>query len=734
MKRYDKKKITALALALCMGASLAGCGTGTSGATGGSKTASTTTSDTQTIDQTEAATTSRTTREVEVVHAADAEELRTEILGDFSISSNRGALEGVDGVYTITEAGEYTISGLLTEGQIVVQAPDNAEVTLILAGASISSQTGAPICVISADKVKIQAEEGTFNEVIDAREESAGTASSGAASEGTDSSDADSDNVNEADAAEEEGEENDSDYGAAIWADCDLTLNGSGALVVNGAYNNGIQSRNDLKIKNLTLKVTAVNNALKGNHSVTIESGQILAISTGGDGIKTSDSEMKKKQQGTVSIEGGTIDIYAACDGIDAAYNAEVSGEDTVLNIYTASYSDYSGALSGDEEGAEETSDFYLILNPSDYSEDYAYYAYYYKEDMEDGIWKEASYDTQVSSRKGTYYGLLLAAPSGYSNVCFFRFEAGQEPSVENYEAVSDSGTVNDSKNGYMITSFAEGTISGDWVSLQTSSSRNMGGPGGMGGWGSGNTDKTEYSAKGIKADNEVRISGGTITIKSGDDAIHANGDVTLETGSLGSGSVVIDGGSITATAADDGIHADNEVTINGGYINIETSYEGIEGNVITINDGEIFVYAKDDGLNAASGNLTSYIYINGGYVDVTTPSGDTDAIDSNGYYEQNGGFVLVKGGASTGGMAGSIDVDREITIKGGTCIALGGICEYPQGCESLIYNRQSFAAGDYSLTDSEGNEILSFTLAEDYSCGWICSDLIDANEDYTLQ
>ena len=42
--------------------------------------------------------------------------------------------------------------------------------------------------------------------------------------------------------------------------------------------------------------------------------------------------------------EGAAADLYAARDGIDAAYNVEI-GEDTVLNIYTDKYSPYSGEV-----------------------------------------------------------------------------------------------------------------------------------------------------------------------------------------------------------------------------------------------------------------------------------------------------------------------------------------------------------------------------------------------------
>ena len=120
----------------------------------------------------------------------------------------------------------------------------------------------------------------------------------------------------------------------------DLTLAGTGTLNVKSTNNNGIHTKDDLVAKELTLTVNCKDNALKGNDSVTISSGTYTLIATQGDAIKTTNSAIKydtdgvtiKKIQGMVTISGGTLNLYAACDGIDAAYNAEISG-DAVINI-----------------------------------------------------------------------------------------------------------------------------------------------------------------------------------------------------------------------------------------------------------------------------------------------------------------------------------------------------------------------------------------------------------------
>lgn len=620
-KRINKSCVAAVILAMCLMTS--GCGSQNY------------TTNNKNTDTTIAS--SITAQDTNVTHADDADNYKTEITGEFSITSTDGStITQNDSVYTITQAGEYTVTGLLSEGQIVVNADDNAEITIVLNGTSITRSNGSPIYIKNADNVKIKSEENTYNCIVDARTE---------ADDNSDNSSSENGN-------------------AAIYAACDLKLVGKGALSVTGNYNNGIQSKDDLSIKNVTIKVNAVNNAIKGNDEVAIESGEIIAISRKGDGIKTSNSSLstKGKQKGNVIISGGNIDIYAACDGIDAAYGVDVSGDGN-LNIYTDTYSDYSEAVAADNSGSSASS----VGTPPDMN------------------------NTQNNGNMGN------------------------PPDMNN--SSSNSGNNRDMKGNF--------------------SGGNRAANGMPGNNSSGNSSKKSYSTKGIKAESKINISGAAINISSTDDGIHANSDSgVLETGEDGKGIISISGGTITISTGDDGIHADKELNITDGYINVLTSYEGLEAITINISGGQSFIYAADDGINACTGDgsSTPLINITGGYIDVTTGSGDTDAIDSNGSYTQSGGMVLVKGGSSSGQVSGSIDVDGNITITGGTCVALGGICETPvNSVNAYVFSSVSFNAGSYSVKDSSGNEIISFTLNNSYSNGWICASALTTNTEYTL-
>lgn len=633
-------------------------------------------------------TSSITAQDTNVTHADDADNYKTEITGEFSITSTDGStITQNDSVYTITQAGEYTVTGLLSEGQIVVNADDNAEITIVLNGTSITCSNGSPIYIKNADNIKIKSEENTYNCIVDARTE---------ADDNSDNSSSENGN-------------------AAIYAACDLKLVGKGALSVTGNYNNGIQSKDDISIKNVTIKVNAVNNAIKGNDEVAIESGEIIAISRKGDGIKTSNSSLsnKGKQKGNVIISGGNIDIYAACDGIDAAYGVDVSGDGN-LNIYTDTYSNYSEAVAADNSGSSSNSSGSSNQNPgsSSKSSSNATMMTYTT---------TANTDNQNNGSVGTPPDMNNAQNNGNMDT---------PPDMNNTQNNSNMGTPPDINNS--------SSNSGNNRDMKGNFSGGNGAANGMpGNNSSGNSSKKSYSTKGIKAESEINISGTAINISSTDDGIHANSDSgVLETGEDGKGIISISGGTISISTGDDGIHADKELNITDGYINVLTSYEGLEAITINISGGQSFVYAADDGINACTGDgsSTPLINITGGYVDVTTGSGDTDGIDSNGSYTQSGGMVLVKGGSSSGQVSGSIDVDGNITITGGTCIALGGICETPvNSVNAYVFSSVSFNTGSYCVKDSSGNEIISFTLNNSYSNGWICTSALTTNTEYTL-
>jgi hypothetical protein len=203
-------------------------------------------------------------------------------------------------VITITAAGTYSVSGTLNDGQIRVNTEDKETVKLILNGADIACATCAPIYVINADKTVITLADGTENHVTD----------------GTSYifEDAESDEPN-----------------AAIFSQDDLTINGTGSLTVNANYNDGITSKDDLKITGGSITVNAVNDGIKGRDSIAVKDGTV-AITAGGDGMQSNYDDQVDSEKGYISIEGGTVNIIAEADGIQAEYSLMISGGNVTIS------------------------------------------------------------------------------------------------------------------------------------------------------------------------------------------------------------------------------------------------------------------------------------------------------------------------------------------------------------------------------------------------------------------
>ncbi len=564
-------------------------------------------------------------------------------------------VSGTDGCYTLNgntltfttlrKDSVYSISGQF-KGNIVIDVGDDYKFDLELQGFSLISDTTNPILVVSGDEVSITAKSGFENYIYDIREA-----------------------IDDAD---------ETLYSGAIHSMVDLEICGKGSLTVVSENNNGIHSKDDLQVKNLTLLVACIDNALKGNDSVEITDGTTTLIATKGDGIKTTNSDISQKgnQRGTVTINGGSHTIYAACDGIDAAYNVVVESDATELNIYTDKYSNYSSEVTAVDENQ-----YYIRFTSSSYK----YSVKYYNSD-DDYVWVNAEYHSKVSGSRYNYYYYSFPKMSNYRQMQFFIYSSDMEQGQDNeYLVGSDYLTPNTGYDTFALTSQGN-SLMYQWTNYTTSTQNNgMGRMGGMGGMSDGNSDKGDYSTKGIKAGNEITVNAGIINIKSYDDAVHANSDTTLENGESPTGNVTINGGVITAYSNDDGLHADGILTIANGLVSVTNSYEGLEGTKVIISGGSVSVFSSDDGINGTTTSGTA-IEISGGSVYIYCSG---DGIDSNSRSSYEG--IVFSGGntvvISTSSGNSAIDTEKGYKYTGGSVIAVmprGGMTSEVVHCSNF--------------------------------------------------
>ena len=167
----------------------------------------------------------------------------------------------------------------------------------------------------------------------------------------------------------------------------------------------------------------------------------------------------------------------------------------------------------------------------------------------------------------------------------------------------------------------------------------------------------------GISSSNTVEITEGKFNINAGTNS--SNTDASMK-GIKADNDIIIDGGTYIIETVEDGIHADGKLEINDGLLNI-TSAEGLEATYVKINGGDITINASDDGINATnkSTNYDVILEINGGNINITMKSGDTDALDSNGNLYINGGKLNITANSP-------FDYDGEAKYTGGEMIVNG--------------------------------------------------------------
>lgn len=285
------------------------------------------------------------------------------------------------------------------------------------------------------------------------------------------------------------------------------------------------------------------------------------------------------------------------------------------------------------------------------------------------------------------------------------------------------SGTFN-------ITSNEDGIIGKDLLGIKDGKFTIKSGSDGM---------KSTYDTDTSKGN--IVITGGEFDITASNDGIHCNEDI------------LISGGNLTISSGDDGVHADANLQVDGGTIDIKKCYEGLEGVHITLNDGDISIVASDDGINAADGSSSSgmgmggfgggqasssdssvLLTINGGNIFVNAGG---DGLDSNGNIVMNGGNVTVLGPTSDGDTA--LDFDGAFTINGGVLMAFGssGMLETPtsaqNGCCIVTTLGTVSANSAFSLMDSSGNMIMSYTPTKNYASAIVYSSDIKSGSTYTV-
>ena len=469
-----------------------------------------------------------------------------------------------------------------------------------------------------------------------------------------------------------------------------------------------------------------------------------------------------------LTIAGGTINITAAGEAIKANASSVAYLEDSTLTSGTPAEGDGCVLITGGKVTASAGEDAIKAVRNVTISDT----ADITVTKAQEGIQvSEIIYDTDGTTVLGSVEGEIDINGGTLDITCS---EDGIQCGTGNVVITAGNITVNstmDCIQGENITNISGGTfdLTAYGGAPETVSESNP---------------EAADSCKGVKAGNLVYISGGTFDIDTYDDAIHSNNTVRIL------------GGNITAASGDDGVHGDCYLYItDDADINVTKSYEGIEAAKIYVQGGETRVVSSDDGANAAGDEPTGealdlttatlssvgsielfagpggtggpnwggedsstygYLEVSGGLLYIEA---EGDGFDSNGDGLISGGTVLVNGPTSGGnGVFDVGDNGNTLKVTGGIVIGAGtsdmavtptsstnskyyvvtssssssgGRPGQPGSPTSSGFSSQS-AGKAFKLTDSSGNEIVTYVPSKSYS--WVFVSTPDmANGSYTL-
>lgn len=422
-------------------------------------------------------------------------------------------------VLTIKKPAVLTVSGENKGGQIVVDVdkttyPEGV-VELDLSNASISNDTVAPIYVASiGDEVQIVAKSGTVNTVSD----------------GTSHTDTYTDS-----------DGNTNQINSAIFARDDIKIKGSGTLTVNGNTEDGIVSKNDIKIYNGNITVNAVDDAIRGKDSVTIGNADNTDFSTfnlnvkseSGKGIKSNETDDETK--GFITINGGTVSVTSYSDAIHASRNLTVNGG--TIDITTTCPASSSGGNSG--WGGNSGGGF--------------------------GGWGEGNGSSTSDSAKGLKAG-VTDDTTGTTTDGAITINGGDITITSTDDSIHASGTIS-INDGSMTLSTGDDGIHSDTKVVIGIEGKGFDAP-------YVDIIKSYEGVEGV----DVEVNSGTILVTSSDDGYNAAGGTDNSgnqqpggwgQGGMGGGSqtLVFNGGYTYVNASGDGLDSNGTLTVNGGYI-----------------------------------------------------------------------------------------------------------------------------------------------------------------------
>jgi len=515
------------------------------------------------------------------------------LLGD-TIEANAAGVSVAGSTVTISAAGTYQFSGSLSDGQILINTEDKEIVRLILDGVDLHSSTSAPIYVMAADEVVLVLAKGSQNRVSDGSEYVTATA---------------------------DGNE----PNAAIFSMADLTIYGTGSLMVEGNYNDGIASKDGLVIASGTLIVSAPDDGIRGKDYLVVDDGN-LTIQSQGDGLVSDNAEDAAK--GYVSIEAGVFNISTAGDAIQAETDVLISSGD-----FTLTTGGGSEALPGDSNSAKGIKGAVSV-------------------NIEGGNFSIDSADDAIHSNDSVVINggafVISSGDDGVHADATLVINNGEFSIQKSYEGIESAAITINGGNLNIVSS-------DDGINIAAGNDGSGSNQGMMPGMRPGMGGGAGQDAFTTSGNNLLTIHGGLIVVEAAGDGLDVNGSITM-TG----GVVLVNGPTEQMNGA---IDYDGFFNISGGLIAAAGSAGMAMAPSASSGQNSLLVFFSS---NQPAGTLVHIQDDNGTDVFTFAPTKQFQSFAfSSPDLMQGSGYQIYLGGSSTGTLSGQ-DYEGG-TYSGGT-------------------------------------------------------------------
>lgn len=420
--------------------------------------------------------------------------------------------------------------------------------------------------------------------------------------------------------------DDDDSIDGVIFCKADLTINGQGTLWVDSPAGHGIVSKDSLAITQGVIFLQAAAHGLRANDSLCIWDGS-FTVEAGKDGLQAENSD--DSALGYVYIAGGTFDVTAQSDGISASAYLLIDG------------GAFSFVTGGGIENAEE---------------------------------KTADSFGGMGGRPGSMGG----RPGGMGG-----FPGGMGGST-------DSTQEDDGVSGKGMKASGNLQINGGTFDLNCADDA-------------------------LHSNADLTVNGGSFTICTGDDGFHADELLCIHSGSicisdsyegLEGQQIRISGGEISLHSGDDGLNAAGGNDQSGFGGPGQDMFGGNSDCAIEITGGSLFVDAGGDGIDS-NGDLR----ISGGTVVVEGPTGGGNgALDYGGTGTVCGGTVII---------TGTMEMAQTLEGQGQGVLGIS------------VGSRQAGTA--IAVRDAQGNTLISAAPEKAYACIVVSCPEMTAGETYTV-